>query len=375
MKHIYLFCAIVYSALIFTSCNESTNDKLVDESTPIKASQTQNIQLSEETIGKSNNVDSQTTTYKPRNTVLPSCKLSVMTAAFPSASFSAESWSGSSPYAVVNENEPLFSDEEKENSDSFEIYSELDGLGRCGTAFANVCTELMPTEERGMIGMVKPSGWKLSKYDKSIIPDMYLFNRCHLLAYMLTGENANVQNLITGTRYLNVEGMLTFEEKVRNYIYHNPENHVLYRATPVYNDDDLVAQGVLMEAYSVEDNGQLRFCVFCYNVQPYIEIDYSNGDNHLKEGFSAETEAADEQKPATTTVTTTAQLQTETDKDTITIENKSQGFVLNINTKKIHLPSCESVNQMKEKNKKYTDKKVNELIEEGYKPCKICNPQ
>lgn len=180
------------------------------------------------------------------------------------------------PYTEVNGNQPYFTEEEL-TTQSFETYSELDSLGRCGVAYANVGQDLMPTEPRGEIGAVKPSGWHLVKYDN--VDGKYLYNRCHLIAYMLAAENANPQNLITGTRYLNVQGMLPFETKVCDYV-KNTGNHVLYRVTPIFDGDNLLADGVLMEAYSVEDAGEgICFCVFAYNVQPGIGIDYATGDN------------------------------------------------------------------------------------------------
>ena len=179
------------------------------------------------------------------------------------------------PYVEVNDNVPFFDDNEI-TTESFETYSELDSLGRCGVVFANISKELMPTEERGEIGMIKPSGWHTVKYP-DIIEDLYLYNRCHLIGYQLSGKNANERNLITGTRYLNVEGMLPFENEAADYV-RRTGNHVLYRVTPIFEGDNLVAEGVLMEAYSVEDHGRgVRFCVFVYNVQPGIEIDYKTG--------------------------------------------------------------------------------------------------
>ena len=181
------------------------------------------------------------------------------------------------PYAEVNHNVPFFEAEDYQIK-SLEEYSELDSLGRCGAAFACLSKELMPTEERGKIGMVKPSGWHTVKYPE-LIEDLYLYNRCHLIAWCLTGENANEKNLITGTRYMNVEGMLPWEEMVANYI-DRTNNHVLYRVTPVFEGENLVASGVLMEAYSVEDRGAgVQFCVYCFNVQPGIEIDYLTGES------------------------------------------------------------------------------------------------
>ena len=184
-----------------------------------------------------------------------------------------------SPFVEVNGNVPYFGEDEY-TTESFEIYSELDSLGRCGVAYANIGKDLMPVEERGEIGMVKPSGWHTVKYPE-VIEDLFLYNRCHLIGYQLSGENANVQNLITGTRYLNVEGMLPFENKVASYV-RETGNHVLYRVTPVFEKDNLVAEGVQMEAYSVEDEGKgVAFCVFVYNVRPGIEIDYATGESKL----------------------------------------------------------------------------------------------
>lgn len=181
-------------------------------------------------------------------------------------------------YVAVNDNVPFFTDSEL-TTDAFEYYSELDSLGRCGVTYANVCKEIMPTEERGKIGMVKPSGWHTVKYD--IVDGKYLYNRCHLIGYQLSGENANTRNLITGTRYLNVEGMLPFENMVADYV-KETGNHVLYRVTPMFEGNNLVANGVLMEAKSVEDNGAgILFNVYCYNVQPGVMIDYATGDSSL----------------------------------------------------------------------------------------------
>ena len=181
-------------------------------------------------------------------------------------------------YVAVNGNVPFFVEEEY-TTEAYEHYSELDELGRCGMTMACIGVEIMPTEERGSIGSVKPSGWQSVKYD--IVDGKYLYNRCHLIGFQLAGENANKRNLITGTRYLNIEGMLPFENLVADYV-KETENHVLYRATPIFNGDDLVAEGVLMEGWSVEDNGEgVCFCVFAYNAQPGIVIDYATGDSRL----------------------------------------------------------------------------------------------
>ena len=183
-------------------------------------------------------------------------------------------------YVVIDSNNPNFSESDF-STKSYEIYSPLDYLGRCGVAIANIGIDLMPTEERESIGMIKPSGWHTIKYD--IIQDKYLYNRCHLIGFQLTGENANERNLITCTRQMNTKGMLEFENKVTNYI-KKTKNHVLYRVTPIYEGDNLVASGVQMEALSVEDNGAgIKYNVFVYNVQDGIIINYKNGDSRLKE--------------------------------------------------------------------------------------------
>ena len=187
---------------------------------------------------------------------------------------------GENPYVIINENIPFFTDEEKV-TESYEIYGELDGLGRCTVCIACVGIDIMPTEERGSIGSVKPSGWQTVKYD--FVSGKYLYNRCHLIGYQLTGENANKQNLITGTRYLNIEGMLPFENMIADYV-KETENHVMVRVTPIFDGDNLVASGVLMEAWSVEDNGDgICFNVYAYNNQPGVVIDYATGDSHPEE--------------------------------------------------------------------------------------------
>lgn len=275
------------------------------------------------------------------------------------------------PYTEVNGNQPYFTEEEL-TTQSFETYSELDSLGRCGVAYANVGQDLMPTEPRGEIGAVKPSGWHLVKYDN--VDGKYLYNRCHLIAYMLAAENANPQNLITGTRYLNVQGMLPFETKVCDYV-KNTGNHVLYRVTPIFDGDNLLADGVLMEAYSVEDAGEgICFCVFAYNVQPGIGIDYATGDNWAESSGTYQSTAAPAavetpapQPETDTTVQTSPELSAPQ-------ETQQTTYVLNTNTMKFHYPTCSSVDDMKEKNKQIYTGSRDEVINMGYVPCKRCNP-
>ena len=275
------------------------------------------------------------------------------------------------PYTEVNGNQPYFTEEEL-TTQSFETYSELDSLGRCGVAYANVGQDLMPTEPRGEIGAVKPSGWHLVKYDN--VDGKYLYNRCHLIAYMLAAENANPQNLITGTRYLNVQGMLPFETKVCDYV-KNTGNHVLYRVTPIFDGDNLLADGVLMEAYSVEDAGEgICFCVFAYNVQPGIGIDYATGDNWAESSGTYQSTAASVavETPAPQPETDTAvQI---TPESSVSQESRETTYVLNTNTKKFHYPTCSSVDDMKEKNKQIYTGSRDEVINMGYVPCKRCNP-
>lgn len=275
------------------------------------------------------------------------------------------------PYTEVNDNKPYFTEADL-TTQSFEIYSELDSLGRCGVAYANVGQDLMPTEPRGEIGAVKPTGWHLVKYDN--VDGKYLYNRCHLIAYMLAAENANPQNLITGTRYLNVQGMLPFETKVCDYV-KNTGNHVLYRVTPIFDGDNLLADGVLMEAYSVEDAGEgISFCVFAYNVQPGIGIDYATGDNWAESSGTYQSTAAPVavETPAPQPETDTA-VQTSPE-SLVPQESRQTTYVLNTNTMKFHYPTCSSVDDMKEKNKQIYTGSREEVINMGYVPCKRCNP-
>lgn len=247
-----------------------------------------------------------------------------------------------SAYTVLNDNIPDFPEEDF-TEESFETYSDMDSLGRCGVAYANIGEDLMPTTKRGSIGQVKPSGWHTVKYDS--VDGKYLYNRCHLIGYQLTAENANEKNLITGTRYLNTEGMLPFENMVADYI-KETGNHVLYRVTPLFDGNNLVATGVQMEAESVEDKGDgILYNVFCYNIQPGITIDYKSGDSSENEDMPVQTEAASVSE-----------------------------FVLNTSSKKFHKPSCSSISKIKQENKEVYKESRDALISQGYDPCKKCNP-
>lgn len=280
------------------------------------------------------------------------------------------------PYTAVNNNEPYFTSDNL-TTEAFENYSELDALGRCGVAYANVCLETMPTEKRGSISEVKPTGWHSVKYDN--VDGKSLYNRCHLIGYQLTAENANQQNLITGTRYLNVDGMLPFENMVADYV-KETDNHVLYRVTPIFTGDNLVADGVLMEGYSVEDEGDgICFCVYAYNVQPGITIDYATGDSWLSSekgnsDSSSGGNSAVSQSAADKSGTQQAAVQTESVKETSAPVSTGTEYILNTNTKKFHYSSCSSVKQMKASNKKEYTGSRDDLIAQGYDPCKKCNP-
>ena len=248
------------------------------------------------------------------------------------------------PFVRINDNIPDFSTEDL-STESYEHYGRLDYLGRCTVASANIGPDLLPTEERENISHIKPSGWQIAKYD--FIDGRYLYNRCHLIAFQLTGENDNEKNLITGTRYMNTE-MISFEEMVGDYV-RETGNHVRYRVTPIYDGENPLASGVQMEAMSVEDNGEaILFNVYFYNVQPGVTIDYETGNNWLtrEEDSSTNTDDAD-------TVKT---------------------YILNTSSGKFHDESCTSIGQMKEKNKAEFTGTRNELLEAGYEPCGNCHP-
>lgn len=242
------------------------------------------------------------------------------------------------PYVVINDNKPEFTQKEIKPK-SYESYVDLDALNRCGAAMACIGIDLMPTEDRGAIGQVKPSGWQTVKYD--FVDGKYLYNRCHLIGFQLTGENANERNLITGTRYMNVEGMLPFENMVADYI-KETGNHVLYRVTPIFDGDNLVARGVQMEAYSVEDEGEgIEFNVYVYNVQPGVIIDYATGESCMEEAEQ---------------------------------EDHADTYILNTGSKKFHRTDCESVKSIKETNRENYTGTRQDLINRGYEPCGACQP-
>lgn len=290
-------------------------------------------------------------------------------------------------YVAVNNNEPFFTDSDMVTT-AFENYSDLDSLGRCGVAYANICKEIMPTEKRGKIGMIKPSGWHTVKYD--VIKDRYLYNRCHLIGYQLAGENANPKNLITGTRYLNVEGMLPFENLVADYV-NNTGNHVLYRVTPMFSGSNLVANGVLIEAKSVEDNGGgILFNVYCYNVQPGVGINYENGDSWLdgttpqqstqtdtpqnegsqsSDGRQAGASAGDTGSSGSITGSAASGSDTSPAENSVSDSSNSKTMVhITATGKKYHRAGCRTLK------KSDTEVTLDEAKSMGLSPCGICNP-
>lgn len=291
-------------------------------------------------------------------------------------------------YVAVNNNEPFFTDSDMTTT-AFENYSDLDSLGRCGVAYANICKEIMPTEKRGKIGMIKPSGWHTVKYD--VIKDRYLYNRCHLIGYQLAGENANPKNLITGTRYLNVEGMLPFENLVADYV-NNTGNHVLYRVTPMFSGSNLVANGVLIEAKSVEDNGGgILFNVYCYNVQPGVGINYENGDSWLdgttpqeqsgqtdtpqnegsqsSAGSVAGATAGESGSSSSTTGSSSSGSDSSAAENSAADSSNSETIVhITATGKKYHRTGCRTLK------KSDTEVTLDEAKSMGLSPCGICNP-
>ena len=245
------------------------------------------------------------------------------------------------PYVVVNDNVPYFTEKDL-TTESYEYYADLDAFNRCGVTMASIGPDLMPTEPREAIGQVKPTGWVTAKYDS--VDGKYLYNRCHLIGFQLTGENANERNLITGTRAMNVDGMLPFENMTADYI-KETGNHVLYRVTPIFVEEEMVARGVLMEAVSVEDEGEgLQFCIYAYNNQPGIEIDYATGESWL---------APETEEP---------------------VSGAEQTYVLNTSSKKFHLTTCGGVSDIKAANRSEYTGTREEVIAAGYEPCGRCKP-
>lgn len=368
---IFLLAALVLSLLVGCSMDEGNSSNYPDDSPSSVSSGIVESPQSTDRVEQSSadTDDSGVETEKPSR---PNGQGSMtgqeidqpVSSTLPSESTAATSFSLSdvepysgSAYVAVNGNIPYFTSSELTTT-SFELYSALDSLSRCGTAYACIGQDLMPTEERGSIGSVKPSGWHTVRYN-GVVDGNYLYNRCHLIGFQLSGENANERNLITGTRYLNIDGMLPFENMVADYV-QETNNHVLYRVTPVFEGDNLLAAGVLMEGYSVEDDGDgICFCIFAYNVQPGVTINYATGDSTL-DGAASTSEPSVAHEPSS-----------DTQAGTSTAEAH---YVLNNNTKKFHLPSCASADDIKDSNREDYYGSREDLIERAYVPCKRCNP-
>lgn len=287
-------------------------------------------------------------------TVLLALILAVGTLLWTREDSGADPWNGvlpdyaGEPWVVLGDGQPDFGDGQDLPGEGEEVYSPLDGLGRCGPAVACLGPETMPEEPRGEIGSVKPSGWHTVKYD--CVDGKYLYNRCHLIGYQLAGENANERNLITGTRFLNTQGMLPFENQVADYI-EETGNHVLYRVTPVYDGADLLAWGVQMEAYSVEDQGAgVCFNVLCFNAEPGVAIDYATGASWADEGVGKGTSPAAEG------------------------EAPEMPYVLNTSSMKFHLPDCAGAARIAPQNRRETTASRQALLDQGYTPCGSCGP-
>ncbi len=253
------------------------------------------------------------------------------------------------PYITVNHNKPTFSQKQIKTK-SYQKFKKLDKYGRCGTAIASIGKDIMPKSKRKSISSIYPSGWHTYRY--SNVPGKYLYNRCHLIGHQLTGQNANAKNLITGTRYLNIDGMLSFENEVANCVKYS-NKHVMYRVRPLYKGKNLVASGVQMEGYSVEDKGKsVSFNVYCYNVQPGVKINYKTGTSKGKGKISGSSSS----------------------KKSTTKTSKKGKYIISKNTRKFHYPSCGYVSRIKKSNRIIFNGKRKTLINQGYSPCKGCNP-
>ena len=269
-----------------------------------------------------------------------------------------------SPYVEINGGEPFFTKKERKSAEAFERYAELDPLGRCGAAFACLGPETLSDEDRESIANVTPTGWEYNGISNNntydFVEDNYVYNRCHLIGHQLAGENDNEKNLITGTRYMNIEGMLPFENMIAEYI-RQTSNHVLYRVTPIFKGLDYVARGVLMEAYSIEDSGRgIKICIYLYNVQPGVDIDYFTGVNMVEGSTPPDySNAGKEDNSNDNTDIGTGEI---------------MQYILNVSSKKFHTPGGYCAGNISDKNRKEYEGTREALIADGYTPCGICKP-
>ena len=395
---------ILSLSLIFTGCAQSQQENDSGSSGSSKSS-TQSVKKNTQAARKAAKANaSKTNTAKKKSSASGTSKSTKVKKASDSKKSSSTSDSAllklkynGKAYSVINNNNPDFKASLLKKTSSYEKYGKLDKLGRCTTCIARIGRDLMPTEERGSIGMIKPTGWHTIRYD--FVDGKYLYNRCHLIGYQLPGENANERNLITGTRYLNIDGMLSFENETADYI-QRTGNHVLYRVTPVFKGNELVARGVHMEAESVEDKGQgVRFNVYCFNAEPGVKIDYKTGDSvatngskgkSVKTGYEDDTNKKSSSSSSSSSSDSSSSGSGSSDSassgnagsdtgsaktsNSDTSGSSKTTYILNTSTMKFHLPSCSSISSMSEENKKSVNSSKSSLIKEGYSPCGRCNP-
>lgn len=346
MKHsksLFVSIFLLSITLLISGCNNKSDQQYKTQENKISYSVEQDTSSSSTAVLSNADNPNSTSGSNLNSTV------SATAAAVPDGYWFPEDgdWS---PYVERNGNRPYFTETDY-TTETFETYSELDSLGRCGVAYANICKELMPTEERGEIGQVKPSGWHTVKYD--VVNGKYLYNRCHLIGFQLAGENANEKNLVTGTRYLNIDGMLDHENEIADYV-KKTGNHVLYRVTPEYTGDNLVCDGLLMEAYSVEDGGTgVCFCIYARNIQPGIAINYATGDSMLIGGEIAAEDPASQSQYSAGDVT----------------------YIVNRSTHKFHTEECTYAVNMSEENREEYNGDVQWLLDNGYEACSKCLPE
>lgn len=360
---LWVLALLVAFCMVFTGCNSNSNANAGDDTDDF-------IQTLESIDDATDEEEKETlSTEETTDTVVTNKPLTLA---------DIKPFSGT-PYVVINGNQPDFVESEI-TTQSYEFYSPLDSLGRCGYAMASLSLDTMPApgEDRGDISKIKPTGWINNKYDSSIVPTGWIYNRSHLIGWQLSAENANNQNLITGTQYLNQKGMLPFENMIAAYIKDTDGNHVMYRVTPMYDGNNLVASGVHLEAYSVEDEGEgICINVFIYNVQEGVTIDYATGENKLtnppvEEDNNHNSGTVNGGESAGDNVGDNGG---ENVGDSDNNGESSTYYILNTNSKKIHYPDCDSVGRMSEKNKEEYSGSISDKIAEGYTTCGTCNPQ
>ena len=360
-KRSFLIAIVAFIVLCLSACSFMDDDKTTEQTTVENTVVVSATCVAEESSVNTSVLETETQTETPKITTnAPIKKNQKVKVKYKSKKLKLKDIPKykvvKAPYVRVNHNKPTFTKKEIKRK-SYQKYSKLDSLGRCGVAIASIGKDIMPKSKRTSISSVYPSGWHTYRY--SNVAGRYLYNRCHLIGHQLTGQNANAKNLITGTRYMNVDGMLPFEDEVANCVkYMN--KHVMYRVRPMYKGNNLVASGVQMEAYSVEDKGRsVSFKVYCYNVQPGIKINYKTGTSKGKGKISGSTSKKTYKKKYYNK----------------NVKKSNKGtYVISKNTRKFHNPSCGYVRRIKNSNRIYFKGKRSTLISQGYLPCKGCNP-